>query len=225
MNKNLVFTLHFKVLFMKEKPIDQLADIRNMMERSSKFISLSGLSGVSAGIIALAGAAFAFFALNYDQRYFNPDIYFTGDRSLIMTSTIYALMLDALIVLVLAIGSALFFTSQKAKKLGEKVWNNISKRMLYNLFVPLISGGAFCLALIFYGIIFLVAPAMLIFYGLALINAGKFTLKEIHYLGLSEIVMGVLGLIFIGYGLVFWAIGFGVLHIIYGVVMYYRYDR
>jgi len=217
--------LFFKVLFMTEKPIDQLTEIRNLMERSSKFISLSGLSGVSAGIIALAGAAFAFFVLNYNDRYFDPNIYFTESRNLVFPSTIITLMIAAMIVLVLAIGSAIFFTSRKAKKLGEKVWNLTSKRMLYNLFVPLFAGGSFSLALIYYGAIFLVAPAMLLFYGIALINAGKFTLKEIQYLGLSEIALGIAGLMFIGYGLIFWSIGFGVLHIVYGIVMYYRYDR
>lgn len=221
----LYFTLSFKVLFMTEKPIDQLTEIRNLMERSSKFISLSGLSGVSAGIIALAGAAFAFFVLNYDDRYFDPEIYFTQSRNLTFPSTIIALMADAIVVLILAIGSALFFTLRKAKKLGEKVWNSISKRMLYNLFVPLFAGGSFSLALIYYGVIFLVAPTMLVFYGLSLINAGKYTLKEIHYLGICEISLGILGLVFIGYGLIFWSIGFGLLHIIYGIVMYYRYDR
>lgn len=210
---------------MTNKPIDQLAEIKSLMERSSKFISLSGLSGVSAGLIALAGAAFAFFVLNYQDRYFEPDIYFTDARNLIFTSEIIKFIIAALVILVLAIGAAVFFTSRKAKKLGEKAWNSTSKRMLFNLFVPLFAGGCFCLALIYYGLVFLVAPAMLIFYGIALINAGKFTLKEIQYLGLLEILLGIIGLIFIGYGLILWSIGFGLLHIIYGIVMYYRYDR
>jgi hypothetical protein len=210
---------------MKDKPIDQLAEIKSLMERSSKFISLSGLSGVSAGIIALCGAAFAFFVLNYNDRYFDPDIYFTESRNLVFPSAIIKLMIDATVVLILAVGTAIYFTSRKAKKLGEKAWNYASKRMLYNLFVPLFAGGSFCLALIYYGVIFLVAPSMLIFYGIALINAGKYTLKEIQYLGLSEILLGILGLIFIGYGLIFWSIGFGILHIVYGILMYFRYDR
>jgi hypothetical protein len=210
---------------MMEQPIDQLKEIRNLMERSSKFISLSGLSGVSAGIVALLGAAYAFFVLHYNQRYFEPEVYFSASKNILFSSIILELILSATIVLVLAVGLALFFTSRKAKKLGEKAWNNTSKRMVYHLFVPLIAGGCFCLALIYYGALFLVAPATLIFYGLALINAGKFTMIEIQYLGLSEILLGILGLVFIGFGLIIWAVGFGVLHIIYGVVMYYRYDR
>jgi len=210
---------------MTKKPIDQLEEIRSLMERSSRFLSLSGLSGVSAGITALAGATFAFIVLKYDQRYFDPSQYFTHDNSWILPSALIALILDAFVVLILAISSAVFFTTRKAKRLGEKVWNSVSKRMLYSLFVPLFAGGFLCLALLYYGIMFFIAPVMLIFYGLALISAGKYTLKEIHYLGLSEIALGIIGLVFIGYGLIIWSIGFGILHIIYGIIMYYRYER
>jgi hypothetical protein len=210
---------------MTEKPIDQLAEIRSLMERSSKFLSLSGLSGISAGITALFGAAFAFFVLKYDQRYFDPSTYFSEGKQPAFSSSMVLLVIDAFIVLILAISLAIFFTSRKAKKMGEKVWNSISRRMLYSLFVPLVTGGIFCLALLYYGVIFLIAPVMLIFYGLALINAGKYTLKEIHYLGLSEILLGILGLVFIGYGLIIWSVGFGILHIFYGILMFYRYER
>jgi hypothetical protein len=66
---------------------------------------------------------------------------------------------------------------------------------------------------------------MLIFYGLSLVNAGKFTFSEIHYLGLTEIVLGILAGIFINHGLLFWTLGFGLMHIVYGTVMYYRHER
>ncbi|MGE5429024.1 MAG: hypothetical protein ACM3O8_14110, partial [Methylococcaceae bacterium] len=67
--------------------------------------------------------------------------------------------------------------------------------------------------------------AMLIFYGLALVNAGKFTLSEVHYLGITEIVLGLMAAVFINWGLLFWALGFGVMHIVYGMMMYYKYER
>ena len=76
-----------------------------------------------------------------------------------------------------------------------------------------------------YKIFGLVAPTTLLFYGLALYNAGKYTLDEIRYLGVSEIILGLLGCIFIGYGLMFWALGFGVLHIVYGFMMWWKYER
>ncbi|HMI66070.1 MAG TPA: hypothetical protein VK517_08550, partial [Cyclobacteriaceae bacterium] len=70
----------------------------------------------------------------------------------------------------------------------------------------------------------IVAPSFLIFYGLALINASPNLYEEIRYLGYSEILLGLLCAVLPNYGLLFWAIGFGLFHILYGAVMYKKYD-
>jgi len=203
----------------------QLDDIRKLMERSSRFISLSGLSGISAGIIALAGALFAFFYLNFDIRYFDTNRYFNDMLGKAIPEKIYVLMADAALILILALASAIFFTTRKAKRKGLKVWTASTRLMLYSLAIPLITGGLFCLILLYYNLIFLVAPATLIFYGLALLNASKYTLPEIQWIGICETGLGIIACILPGYGLIFWMVGFGVLHIVYGTVMYYRYER
>lgn len=202
----------------------QLDEIRNLMERSSRFISLSGLSGISAGIIALLGALFAFFYLEFDVRYFNVERYFTDKLYRIFPVKFYMLLFDAAIILILALAFAIFFTTRKAKRKGLKVWTHSTRLMLYNLAVPLLAGGIFSLILLYYKLIFLIAPVTLIFYGLALLNASKYTLPEIQWLGISEIILGLIACILVGYGLLFWIIGFGILHIVYGAVMYYRYE-
>ena len=205
---------------------DQLTEIRNLMERSSRFLSLSGLSGVSAGIVALLGATVAFFYMDYDLRYFDPETFFANrpDKGSMVVS-LMPIFIDGLAMIFLALGLAVFFTARKAKQQGLLLWSNVSRLLLINLFIPLIAGGLFCMVLTYYGIIFLVAPATLIFYGLALINAGKYTLSEIRWLGISEVILGLIASVFAGYGLIVWAIGFGILHIVYGLVMYYRYER
>ena len=121
--------------------------------------------------------------------------------------------------------SGIYFTTRKAKRKGQKIWDKTSQRLLLNLAIPLVVGGIYCLQLIRSGNLGLVAPTTLIFYGLALINASKYTLSDIRYLGFSEILLGLIGLIFIGNGLELWALGFGVLHIVYGIVMYVKYER
>ncbi len=210
---------------MKNNPVSQIAEIKDMMEKSSRFISLSGLSGISVGIIALLGALNVFFLLNYDLRYFEPEMYFNNLHSIISRKTIFALFLNAAIILGAALTTAILFTVKKARRNNLQVWNHVTKVLLINLFIPLISGGMFCIVLAYYGLIFLIAPATLVFYGLALINAGKYTFNEIRWLGISEIILGILAGIFAGYGLLAWALGFGVLHIVYGSVMYIKYDK
>ena len=135
------------------------------------------------------------------------------------------LFFDAILVLFFALGGALYFSIRKAKKNNQKIWNKTSKQLILQLFIPLLTGGIFSLILIWHHNIQLVASTTLIFYGLALVNAGKYTLNEIHYLGICEIILGLLSGVFLNYGILFWSLGFGVLHIVYGYVMYMKYER
>ena len=129
------------------------------------------------------------------------------------------------VILLGALATGIFFTTRKARRNQQAIWGALTRRLLLNLSIPLAVGGVFCLALFQQGIIGFIAPATLIFYGLALINASKYTLRDIRFLGLSEIVLGLIGLFNLGYGLDLWAFGFGVLHIVYGAIMYYKYER
>jgi predicted lysophospholipase L1 biosynthesis ABC-type transport system permease subunit len=207
----------------QQESLQTLAEIRSLMERSSKFLSLSGLSGISAGVAALTGAIVAFMrlkttAFGYDQ--------FDGMSRDSLHEIIDFLFIDGLCVLLVALVLGVFFTVRKAKKMGQSVWNTTSQRLLFSLAIPLITGGIFCLLMVFkYHIFWIVFPATLIFYGLALLNGSKYTLRDVEYLGLCEIALGLLSLWFPGTNLLMWAIGFGVLHIIYGALMYFKYDK
>ncbi len=200
----------------KENYIRDLEEIKDIMNRSSRFISLSGMSGISAGIFALLGTFAAYltvFGNQYNLGYDKADI--TGDN-------LTRLLIIAAITLILSIGTTIYFTTRETKKRNQKIWDHLTKRLLINLGIPLLTGGFLCLILIIKGYLGLVAPLTLIFYGLALVNASKYTIHEIRSLGIIEIVLGLTATIFIGSGLLFWAIGFGVLHIIYGILMNLR---
>lgn len=241
----LLLTLKHKVLLQtmnaEEKHLDDLREIRSMMERSSRFISLSGLSGVFAGIFALLGAGAVWFYVHKNPMVaslMNSDLLVnfnlfesidtTNDRTNYLVAKynfLLFLFADAAIVLVLAVTTGIYLTTKQAKKKGQSIWDTTSQRMILNLAIPLVTGGLFCLALLYHGLIGLVAPSLLIFYGLSLINGSKYTLTDIRYLGFCEIALGLIATFFIGYGLLFWAIGFGVLHILYGSIMYFKYER
>ena len=201
----------------QQKYIEDLKDIKEMMNKSSKFISLSGLSGISAGIIALAGAYFAW------ETIYSKTGYQDFNRTLLSFDQLIQLLAIGFITLILAVGFGIFFTRLKAKKSKENIWDSQTKRLVINLLIPLISGGVFCLLMLLKGYVGLVAPLTLLFYGLALVNASKYTLTEVRSLGLLQIALGLTATFFIGYGLIFWCIGFGLLHIIYGVIMEIRY--
>lgn len=205
--------------------LEALGEIRSMMERSSRFISLSGLSGVCAGIFALIGAAAAYYHFKLgisDITYYELAHDGNGDPNVDFYTF---LITDAILVLGASLVMGLVMTVRKARKKGLKVWDSTGRRLAINLFIPLAAGGLFCLVLIKNDVVGLVAPATLIFYGLALLNASKYTLHDIRFLGLTQIGLGLIASVFIGYGLLFWALGFGVMHIVYGTVMYVKYEK
>jgi len=218
----------------QSQSLEALQDIRRMMERSSRFISLSGLSGVSAGICAIIGAFIAHIWLaEYRLGGIGESIDISREHS---TGSLHGsspelkelqfrLIVLALGVLVAALATSTWFTWRKARKSKLPIWDVASKKLAINMTIPLAAGGFFVLGLIHYSDWVYVAPACLIFYGLALVNASKFTLTDIRYLGLLEIALGCVSMYYPHEGLYFWAAGFGGLHIIYGLIMWWKYER
>ena len=204
---------------MSTKYQDDLAHIRQMMEKSSRFISLSGLSGVFAGVVALVGAAYAFFVMQ------NAGInYFDGNRNNFTSNIKIELTIIAIVILMVAIILGYIFTAKKSKRKNLPMWDATSQRLLVTFAIPLIVGGLFCLALLYHNLFVLIAPTTLVFYGLALVSAERYTLSDIKYLGYCEIALGIASLFFLGWGFLFWVIGFGVLHIVYGIIMHKKYQ-
>ncbi|MFD1469213.1 hypothetical protein ACFQ48_13345 [Hymenobacter caeli] len=215
---------------MQPDPLAQLTEIRAIMERSSRFLSLSGLSGVGAGVVALLGAAAGHFYLSshYPSEYGSD-----GYRHLIASTAaerqaaLPFLLLLAAAVAGAAVLVAWYFTRRRMRQQGSRqpLWNGLTRRLLGAMAVPLGAGAVFCLRLYLGGDAGLVVPGLLVFYGLALLNASKFTLDEIRWLGLTQVALGLVALGLPGGGLVFFALGFGLGHIGYGLAMYHRYER
>ncbi len=205
---------------MEEKDVyAELSSIRDLMERSSKFISLSGLSGVLAGVYALAGAGWAYWLMK-NHSWFNLGNVYVKEPDILMQ-----LFLIALGVLIFSIITCLWLTMRKAKSRNENVWNPVSRRMLVAIAVPLITGGLFIGILLMKGDYIAIASACLIFYGLSLVAGSQYTFSEVKWLGICEIVLGLIALFLPGNSLILWALGFGLLHILYGSIMYFKYER
>jgi len=202
---------------MDKKYQEDIAHIYAMMERSSRFISLSGLSGIVAGVVALIAAGLAYYWMREQGSLYLDDRHF-GDSGLLVK-----LVITGLAALAAALFCGIFFTLRKSRKQQQPVWNALTRRLLLSLALPLVAGGLFCIALMMQGHFVFVAPATLVFYGLALVNAGKYTFRDIEFLGIGELVLGLAGMFFTGYGLLFWAAGFGLLHIVYGTLMHLKY--
>jgi len=198
----------------------ELLSIRHLMERSAKFISLSGLSGILAGCYALIGAALGYREVyGFSSKIGYRDHYVTEDAVLVR------LVIIASVVLLLSVGTAVWLSVRKGRKQKQGIWNPASRGLLKAMGVPLVTGGLFVVIMIARGTYGLVAPSCLIFYGLALVAGGQYTYSDVKGLGILQIVLGLLAACLPGYGLIFWSLGFGVLHILYGFIMYFKYDR
>ena len=209
----------------KQSPLAELREIRQLMERSSTFLSLSGLAGIIVGILAIASVVVACVLIGCSPT--QPGIYpFNAVQDKATETTYYLLLFsDFAIVLIVSLFTGVFFAMRKAKKKGFPIWDAQASRLLINMLIPLCVGGFYCMILFYHGHYALIAPSTLIFYGLALINASKYTLNDIRYLGIMEVIVGLLASVFLQYGLLFWAFGFGILHIIYGTKIYFKHEK
>jgi hypothetical protein len=204
------------------KSIEDIKAIRKIMEESSRFLSLSGLSGIFAGLTAIAGAFVAFYFI-LDKGSIRYEDFLNSISVREAQILRWQLFADVAIVLVLSLLSSLYFSIKKAKRDGKSFWTPVSKRLLLNLLIPLVTGGVFSIVLFLQNNLQLIVPCFLIFYGLALVNACKFTFGEVFYLGILEIITGLVSAFVPGWGLIFWIFGFGVLHMNYGLLMYRKY--
>ena len=201
--------------------LQDIEEIRSLMEKSSKFISLSGWAGIFAGVFALMGSYIAFTYLDFNPQSLSVDT----ENNPFQQKQVFSVVQLALLVFLLAISFAFFFTHRRAKRKDELLWTPTAKRLVMNMAVPLFTGGILILLFISKGFIGFIAPFSLLFYGLALFTISKFTFDEVKILGLIEILLGLISVYKVSLGLLFWAIGFGVVHIVYGIYVYFKYER
>jgi hypothetical protein len=195
----------------KEQYVNEIKAIRQMMEQSSRFLSLSGLSGIMIGLYAIIGAIFANYLIH---------------NSVMPNSNLVSqLFFLAVVILMISLVTVVVLTYRKTIRDGHKIWNKGTRMLILNLAVPLLSGGLLISIFIIRGLYETISPSLLVFYGLALVNASKFTRQEIYYMGLCQISIGIIAAFLPGYSLILWAFGFGAVHIFYGTIMHFRYDH
>ena len=194
----------------KDKALESVNEIKELMEKSSKFISVSGLAAILAGIYALAGAYIATQVI-------------TPETHLIVTLEFMAII--ALSVLAAAAVTAGILSYCKSQKTGQSFFSRLTYRALWNFSLPMLTGGALCISLLLHGYYDILSSVMLLFYGLTLVNVSKFTYANIAWLGYAFICLGVIDSFWEGHALLFWTIGFGGFHILYGILFYLHYER
>ena len=209
----------------KEQHLTELQEIRSLMERSSRFLSLSGLAGIVVGLFAIIGVASAYLYLGISPSTTGYYHLIMGLDGQLNPSFSDFLLADVALVLTLSLLAGFWFAKRKARKQGLPFWDTTAKRALSNLAIPLVAGAVYCVILLYHQQVAFIAPATLIFYGLALLNTSKYTINDIGYLGVWQLVLGLMASFYLDYGLLIWAFGFGLLHMVYGIMIYFKYEK
>lgn len=207
-----------------EEPLEVLQEIRTLMGRSGRFLSLSGLAGVYVGVYALAAVAglHLWYGVSPLGRGLS-DWLWMGEAVDPGFPTVFLGV--GLGVLAASLGTGLWMAARKAAARREALWDASARLLLRHLMIPLVAGGLYILVLLYHGHLLLVLPASILFYGLGLVNASRYTLGEVLGLGIAFILVGLAATLQPMYAHWYWAFSFGFLHIVYGVWIHRRYER
>lgn len=224
----MVVTLHRKALLeiMENKEaLDTLNEIKDLMAKSSKFGSVSGGSVLIIGLLASIVAAGAWLLLlPHIGAAWLPERY----SGMLINSPQRTLIASAVAVGLLAVSMAVvsFGTYRKiVRRQGRFVFDQTVRRPLAHFCVPMAAGGALCLALLLQGHYGLTSSMMLVFYGLSLLNSSHYTLKPIAWLGYAELALGIADCYIVTHAILFWWLGFGLMHILLGVYILIKGNR
>lgn len=201
--------------------LKDLSHIRSLMEKSTKFISISGLSGILAGIYTLLAVSFLCWKLKINWLVFG-----NSSHAVVYIDSaepVKIMVITGTLLLLISVATGVYMALRKAEKAGQSAWNPASRILLVSVAAPLLTGGAIAVMSLIKGYYFALAPCFLIFYGLALYSGSRVSFKELRLLGILQIALGLLAYAYMPFGLLFFALGFGVLHILYGAVIIKKY--
>ena len=136
------------------------------------------------------------------------------------------LIVFASLLIIVCIVTVILMCRHKAHQNNQSLLFDFNtKRLLWNFFLPLVVGGILCISLIWQSHYGLTSSIMLIFYGVALISASNYTFSNTRYLGYAEIALGLADSFVENYALLFWFVGFGLFHIVYGIFFHLKYEK
>lgn len=187
---------------------ENLRVIRELMERSTRHSTFSGLSGVLAGLVSIAGCLIQAF---YVRR--------LGGAT---QSTGFLLNWAVVVALVLSLDFIL--TKRRAPLVGKRILSHLGRQMVMASLPGLGTGALLTLFFVHRGMMDEIYPFWMLCYGSAISAVSLFSQKEVARLGLAFLLAGALTLAaeLLGappspLGLVMMAFSSGGFHIAYGI--------
>jgi len=217
------FTLQYKVKRMEhQKHLENLSELKSILSKNTRFLSFSGLSGVIAGITALAGE---YLFYNLYLATFSSSSNYADVRNLADMKLFYSALLIALSIIGISVIVGVILARKKIRMQGSTVNRDLLKNTLIHILVPILVGGAICFVASFTDHFIYIPAFLLIFYGLGLFNGSRFSFDDLKIVGLVFMGLGLITYAYPNLSMWTWGLGFGVGHILYGLRVYFVHDR
>lgn len=180
---------------------ENLRVIRALMERSTKYSTFSGVSGVVAGLASIVGCIVT--------RSLGPDpARFPAAFLVIWTA-----------VIIVAVGADFVLMKRRAARVGKHVISRLGKQMVMASAPGLGAGAVLTLYMLQHNMLGDIYPFWMLAYGIAVAATGLFSQREVSILGAAFLITGAATLFAPGIGLEMMAATFGGFHIVYGLAM------
>lgn len=187
---------------------ENLRVIRELMERSTRYTTFSGYSGVLAGTASITGCIITWLLQQGPSGLYPARVPFLLTWSL---------------VVLFAIGADYLLTKRHAARVGKHILSRLGQQMAFASLPGLGTGALLTLLLVRHHLLNEVYPLWMLCYGIAICAVGLFSQREVKYLGALFLCAGALTLVLIqgqpGWGLPMMALSFGGFHIVWGVLM------
>src|SRR5215203_2992709 len=180
-----------------DRAIDNLKFIRETMERSTVFTSVPGYGGILMGATAAVAAYIA-----HSQAYIR----------------------DWLLVWLMEAGLAFFIGLlamwQKTKLTKTSLFSTPARKLLMNSLPPMLCGVFITLGLWRFGHFEAMIPVWILTYGAAVVCGGAFSVKAVPLMGWCFIALGAVAFFLpANTGNLMMGLSFGVLHIVFGLII------
>ena len=183
------------------RAMDNLTFIRQTMERATAFTAVPGWGGVGMGVLALAAATVA------ETR---------------ITRTEWLITWLATSALGLTLGG--WTMASKARRAGTTVFSYSGRRFVLSYVPPLLVGALLTGVLVRAGLWSALPGTWLLLYGTGVVTGGAFSVRVVPLMGLCFMVLGAAALFSpASWGNLLMAAGFGLLHIVFGLIIARRY--
>ena len=183
----------------RQQAQEALAYIRQTMESASSFTALSGWGLVAVGVVGLAAAGVAWRS-GVPER--------------------LSAWLPAAVLGVLCSGIA---NAAKARRLEMPLWTGSLRKVAWVMAPALAAGALMTWALDQAGVRYLMPGMWLALYGAGVTAGGTFSIRAVRWMGIALLLLGALAFVDPRQAIVYLALGFGVLHILFGLYVVRRH--